>query len=123
VPSGRTIRIFARMRFFLRKAVYRNCLYRDPFRVKRTMVTISVTSVGMFGKVSGGSTWGIPVEFHALTVALEAIARKPAAVGDRVEAREFLGMTIVFDQDVVDGAPVAMSLQRLRELMESGCGL
>ena len=56
-------------------------------------------------------------------MALGAIARKPAVVGDRVEAREFLGMTIVFDQDVVDGAPVAMSLQRLRELMESGCGL
>lgn len=63
------------------------------------------------------------MEFHPLTVALGAIARKPAVVGDRVEARDFLGMTIVFDHDVVDGAPVAMFLQRLRELMESGYGL
>jgi len=56
-------------------------------------------------------------------VALGAIARKPAVIGDHVEAREFLEMTIVFDHDVVDGAPVAIFLQRLRELMESGYGL
>ncbi len=123
MPSPRTIRFFASMPLFVRKAVYWNRLFRDPFRVKRMMGTVSVTSVGMFGKVSGGSSWGIPVEFHPLTVALGAIARKPAVVGDRVEAREFLGMTIVFDHDVVDGAPVAMFLQRLREVVESGHGL
>jgi pyruvate/2-oxoglutarate dehydrogenase complex dihydrolipoamide acyltransferase (E2) component len=111
------------MPFFVRRAVYWNRLFRDPFRVNRLMGTVSVTSVGMFGKVSGGSSWGIPVEFHPLTVALGAIARRPAMVGEGVEAREFLGMTIVFDHDVVDGAPVAMFLQRLRELMESGYGL
>lgn len=123
MPSPRTIRIFARMPFFLRRAVYWNRLFHDPFRVKRTMGTVAVTSVGMFGKVSGGSSWGIPVEFHPLTVALGAVSRKPAVLGDRVEAREFLGMTAVFDHDVVDGAPVAMFLQRLRELMESAHGL
>ncbi len=111
------------MPFFVRRAVYWNRLFRDPFRVNRLMGTVSVTSVGMFGKVSGGSSWGIPVEFHPLTVALGAIARRPAMVGEGVEAREFLGITIVFDHDVVDGAPVAMFLQRLRELMESGYGL
>ena len=123
IPSPRTIRLFARMPFFVRKALYWNRLFRDPFRVKRTMGTVSVTSVGMFGKVSGGSSWAIPIGFHPLTVALGTIARKPAVVGDRVEAREFLGMTVVFDRDVVDGAPMAMFLQRLRELMESGYGL
>lgn len=102
--------------------MYWNRLFRDPFRVKRTMGTVSVTSVGMFGKVSGGSSWAIPVEFHPLTVALGAIPRKPTVVRDRVEAREFVGMTIVFDHDVVDGAPVAMFVQRLRELTESGYG-
>ncbi len=91
--------------------------------MKRTMGTVRVTSVGMFGKVSGGSSRGIPVESHPLSVALEAIAQKPAVVEDRVEACEFLGMTIVFDHDVVDGAAVAMFLQRLRNLTESGHGL
>lgn len=44
-------------------------------------------------------------------------------VGDRIEPREFIGMTVVFDHDVVDGAPMAMFLERLRELMESAYGL
>ncbi len=60
MPSPRAIRIFASMPFFIWKAVYWNRLFRDPFRVKRTMGTVSVTSVGVFGKVSGGSSWGNP---------------------------------------------------------------
>ena len=122
-PSPRALRIFASLPFFIRKALYWNRLLRDPFRMKRTMGTVAVTAVGMFGKVGGGSNWGIPIEFHPLTVALGAIARKPAVVGDRVEPREFLGMTLMFDHDVIDGAPMALFLQRLRELIESGCGL
>ena len=91
--------------------------------MKRTMGTARVTSVGMFGKVGSGSNWGIPVEFHPLTATLGAIARKPAVVGDRVEPRDFLGLTLVFDHDVIDGAPMAMFLQWVRELMEGGYGL
>ncbi len=123
MPSARTIRIFAAMPFVVRKWLYWNRLFRNPFRVKRTMGTISVTSVGMFGKVGGGSAWGIPVEFHPLIVALGTISRKPAFVGDRVEPREFLGMTFVFDHDVIDGAPMALFLQRARDLIETGYGL
>lgn len=123
VPSARTIRIFATMPFLLRRLLYWDRLFRDPFRVKRTMGTVTVTSVGMFGAVGRGSNWGIPIEFHPLTVALGSVARKPAVVGERVEPREFVGMTVVFDHDVIDGAPMAMFLQRLRELMEGGFGL
>lgn len=122
-PSRRTMRLFASLPFFVRKALYWDRLLRDPFRMKRMMGTVAVTAVGMFGKVGGGSNWGIPIEFHPLTVALGAIARKPAIVGERVEPREFLGMTLMFDHDVIDGAPMAMFLQRLRELIESGHGL
>jgi pyruvate/2-oxoglutarate dehydrogenase complex dihydrolipoamide acyltransferase (E2) component len=52
-----------------------------------------------------------------------AIARKPAVVGDRIEAREILHLTVGFDHDVVDGAPAARFVQRLTELIESGYGL
>lgn len=91
--------------------------------MKGTMGTVAVTAVGMFGKAGGGSNWGIPIEFHPLTVALGAIARKPAVFGERVEPRESLGMTLMFDHDVIDGTPTAMFLQRFRELIESGYGL
>lgn len=122
-PSARTMKIFASLPFFLRKAVYWNRMLGGPFRIKKTTGTVAVTSVGMFGKVGGGSNWGLPITYQPLIVALGAIARKPAVVGDRIEPRDFIGMTVVFDHDVVDGAPMAMFLQRLRELMESGYGL
>jgi pyruvate/2-oxoglutarate dehydrogenase complex dihydrolipoamide acyltransferase (E2) component len=54
---------------------------------------------------------------------LGGIARKPSIAGDKVEAREYLGMTVLFAHDVTDGAPVARFVQRLRELIENGYGL
>jgi pyruvate/2-oxoglutarate dehydrogenase complex dihydrolipoamide acyltransferase (E2) component len=123
MPSARMMQFFARMPFTIRKKLYWNRLLKDPFRLKRTMGTVGVTSVGMFGKVGSGGAWGIPLGFHPLILALGAIARKPAMVGNAVEAREFLCVTILFDHEVIDGAPLAKFLQRLRELIEAGYGL
>ncbi len=121
--SPRTMRVFVSLPFALRKALFWNRFRKNPFAMKAAMGTVSVTSVGMFGKIGGGSNWGIPVDFHPLSVALGAISRKPAFVGERVEPREFLGVTLMFNHDVIDGAPMAMFAQRLRELLESGYGL
>lgn len=104
----------------LRKLIVYRRLVMDPFFAKRMMGTVVVTSAGMFGKGGAGSSWGIPVGIHPLVIALGGIARKPGIVGDKVEAREYLGMTVLFDHDVTDGAPVARFMQRLRELIESG---
>lgn len=108
---------------FLRRLLVWRRLTRDPFLAKKTMGTVVLTSAGMFGKGGGGNSWGIPVGIHPLIVALGGIARKPGVVGDKIEIREYLGMTILFDHDVTDGAPVARFLQRLRELIENGYGL
>lgn len=121
--SPRMMRVFVSLPFALRKALFWNRFRKNPFAMKAAMGTVSVTSVGMFGKIGGGSNWGIPVDFHPLSVALGAISRKPAFVGERVESREFLGVTLMFNHDVIDGAPMAMFAQRLRELLESGYGL
>jgi len=96
---------------------------RDPFHVKKAMGTVALTSVGMFGRGARGSAWGIPIGAHPLIVLLGAIARKPAVVEGGIAARDFLSMTVLFDHDVVDGAPVARFLSRLRELIEGGYGL
>ena len=48
---------------------------------------------------------------------------KPAEVEDRVEPREILDLTIIFDHDVIDGAPAARFTRKVVELIESGCGL
>lgn len=108
---------------YLRKLIVYRRLVSDPFFAKRVMGTVVVTSPGMFGKIGGGSSWGIPVGIHPLVIALGGIARKPGVVGDKVEAREYLGMTVLFDHDVTDGAPVVRFVQRLRELIENAYGL
>jgi pyruvate/2-oxoglutarate dehydrogenase complex dihydrolipoamide acyltransferase (E2) component len=51
------------------------------------------------------------------------IARKPAEVEGRIELRDLIDLTLIFDHDVVDGAPAARFTRRLVELIESGYGL
>lgn len=82
--------------------------------------TVGITAVGMFGNYSG---WGISPNGHTLDLVVGSISRKPAVVGDRIEPREILNLTVVFDHDVVDGAPAARFVQRLVESIESGNGL
>lgn len=47
----------------------------------------------------------------------------PYVVGDAIEIREYLSTTVLFDHDVIDGAPVAHFVQRLKQLIETGHGL
>jgi len=51
------------------------------------------------------------------------IAWKPAVVERRIEPRVILNLTVLFDHDIVDGAPATRFTRRLVELMESGYGL
>jgi hypothetical protein len=41
----------------------------------------------------------------------------------RIEPREILNLTVMFDHDVIDGAPATCFTRRLVELIESGYGL
>lgn len=106
----------------LRDWLYWDRMFGDPFRVKRTMGTVMVTSVPLTTK-SGAGAWAIPAGVHPLIVALGAIGRRPGMVEGGVEARDMLSMTVQFDHDVVDGLPVALFLRRLSELMEGAFGL
>ena len=83
--------------------------------------TVGITAVGMFGEGQGG--WGISTGAHVLDLVVGSTAWKPAVVEGRIEPREILNLTVVFDHDVIDGAPAARFTRRLVELIESGCGL
>ena len=91
-----------------------------PAGIVPTGGTVAVTAVGMFGQ---GSGWALTPPAHSLMLVVGGIARKPAIVEDRIEPREILNLTVVFDHDVVDGAPAARFVKRLVELIESGYGL
>jgi hypothetical protein len=93
---------------------------RDPFLKKSVMGTVGVTSVGMFGT---GVGWPINIGFHSLEFALGGISEKPRLTSGKIEAREYLSVTMMFDHDVIDGAPAARFAARLSELVQDGYGL
>jgi hypothetical protein len=88
---------------------------------KPAMGTVSVTALGMMG--GGGMSWGIPIGIHPLVVAVGGIAQRAAIVSGQLAMREYLGLTVLFDHAVTDGAPVARFIARLQELMQAAHGL
>jgi pyruvate/2-oxoglutarate dehydrogenase complex dihydrolipoamide acyltransferase (E2) component len=94
---------------------------RDPTIRVSAAGTVAVTAVGMFGK--GHSGWGITTTPHSLGLVVGSMAWKPAVVDGRIEPREILNLTVLFDHDVVDGAPATRFTRRLMKLIESADGL
>ena len=93
----------------------------NPAMLVTMQGTVGVTAVGMFGK--GHSGWGISATRHSLDLVVGSTAWKPAVIEGRIEPRELLHLTVVFDHEVVDGAPAARFTRRLVEMIESGFGL
>jgi hypothetical protein len=65
------MKIFVMLPPFLRNMFFWQPLFRDPFRFKRMMGTVSVTSISMFG--GGSMSWGIPIGIHPLLIAVGGI--------------------------------------------------
>lgn len=117
--ESKFIEWFVRLPGFIRR-LFLWVLFKNPHLIKDYYGTVLVTSIGMFGT---GSGWGIPVPNHTLQLTLGGIGEKPGVVDHRVEVRKYLSITISFDHDLVDGAPAARFIQRLKKLVESGYGL
>lgn len=120
IPSPALMRMFLGLPYLLRRWLVWDRLTKNPFRAKKAMGTVMVTSAAL---ATGTSGWGIPASMHTLAVVLGSVARKPGLVEGRVEPREFLSLTVLFDHDVVDGMPVALFLKRLVELLGTGAYL
>jgi pyruvate/2-oxoglutarate dehydrogenase complex dihydrolipoamide acyltransferase (E2) component len=103
------------------KAFFRMVINRDPTIVTSMAGSVGISSVGMFGK--GHSGWGIASGSHSLDLVVGGMARKLAEVDERIEPRQMLSLTIIFDHDVIDGAPAARFTRELVELIEGGYGL
>jgi pyruvate/2-oxoglutarate dehydrogenase complex dihydrolipoamide acyltransferase (E2) component len=114
----RKMKFYTSLPKFVRKFLIKKIL-KDPLKVKKIMGTIIVTSVGMFGRVYG---WPIPTTAHPLAFAIGGITKKPAVINDEIKIREYLTITILFNHDVVDGAPAARFVSRLVDLIENGFG-
>ena len=112
-------RLFTSLPKFLRKFTYWR-FGRNPLLLKDFGGTINLTAVGMFGDISG---WGIPIGVSALMIALGSITKKPGVVEDRIEIRKVLHATMMFDHDIIDGAPAMRFVGKLKGLIESGYGI
>ena len=113
------IKLFTLLPQFIRLFLWKIIL-KNPHRMKRMMGTVVVTSIGMSGRVYG---WAIPYSFFPVCFALGSIMKKPGVVNDSIEIREYLGITILVDHDVIDGAPAARFVSRLSEIIENGFDL
>jgi len=103
--------LFFRLPAPLRDLLVWRPLLRSPHRIKRTMGTVAVTATGM--AAPGVLGWGVPLSIHPLAVGIGGIARRDATDG----SRDILALTVVFDHDVVDGAPIVRFIRRLVELL------
>ena len=87
-------------------------------RLRMAVGTAQVTAVGMF---AGGGGYAIaPSTLASCTVVVGGLARRPWVVGERVEIRDVLDLTVTIDHNVVDGAPATRFGAELRRLLESG---
>ncbi len=99
---------------FLRRLILK-IVYRSPRLTKKYRGTVGVTCVGMYG---GGTGWGMGVPSHTLGIAVGNIASRPALEGDRIVNHDFLNLTLDFDHRIVDGAPAARFVNRLKKNIE-----
>ncbi|HEX9090410.1 MAG TPA: 2-oxo acid dehydrogenase subunit E2 [Anaerolineales bacterium] len=102
-------------------AIFQQILLHNPAIATSLAGTVGISSVGMFGK--GHSGWGISSGTHVLDLTVGGTSRKPREVEGKVEGRDILCLTVLFDHDVIDGAPAARFTHRLVELIEGGYGL
>jgi pyruvate/2-oxoglutarate dehydrogenase complex dihydrolipoamide acyltransferase (E2) component len=110
---------FVRLPGFIRR-LFLWALFKNPHWIKEYYGTVLVSSIGMFGT---GGGWGIPVPNHSLQLTLGGIGEKPGVVDHRIEVRKFMSVTVSFDHDLIDGAPAARFMHRLKKLVEKGYGL
>lgn len=119
--SGVIARFSERLPRFLRRLFLR-MLRRFPVRLRLLAGTTVVTAVGMFGGKGAGWAVGI-VSLHTLGLTLGGISERSELEDGRVVTRELLDLTVSVDHDVVDGAPAARFVRRLRESIEMRDGL
>lgn len=85
--------------------------------VKKHSGTAFVTSVSMFSNTPG---YVVPYAGgpKAVSFAVGTVAKKPVVRKNEIEIREIVNLTAVFNHDLIDGAPAARFINRLRKYIE-----
>lgn len=78
--------------------------------------TFTVTNLGAFGVDAFTPVINPP---QCAVLGIGRIARLPSVVGDQIEARDLVTLSLTFDHRIVDGAPAARFLQTVVALVEN----
>lgn len=103
----------ARLVLFLYRSILKN---HDL--VKKFSGTVFVTSVSMFSNVPG---FIIPYAGgpKAVSFAIGSVQKKPVVRDNQIQIREMMNITATFNHDLVDGAPAARFINKLRKYIET----
>lgn len=94
---------------------------KNPYQTKERFGTTYVTSVGGFTDASGSIVPYFEGQSRPLAFAIGNIVKKPGVINSEIKIREYLSMTIAFNHDLVDGAPAARFINRLKQRIEAYC--
>jgi pyruvate/2-oxoglutarate dehydrogenase complex dihydrolipoamide acyltransferase (E2) component len=117
--ATRSEKIYYILPGFFRRTVWKIMLNNPQFAYKR-MGNVVITSVGMMGRING---WFIQKSIHPLSFGVGSILKKPTVFENQIQIREILNMTILFDHDVIDGAPMVKFLNDLTKSIENAEGI
>jgi pyruvate/2-oxoglutarate dehydrogenase complex dihydrolipoamide acyltransferase (E2) component len=115
----RFVGLLLRVSRFIRMFVYQFILL-FPTVFAKYMGTVGVTSVSMFGSTPG---WGLGIANHTTTITIGSVSKKPGIFNSQIGIRTKIHLTISLNHDLVDGAPAARFVHKLKRLIEAGSGL
>lgn len=78
--------------------------------------TFTLTNLGGYGVESFTPIVNPP---ESAILGIGRIAKRPAVVDDQIVVRDLMYLSLAFDHRVVDGAPAAQFLQRIKECLEA----
>ena len=102
------------------KFVFRH-FSKNPFKIKQRFGTTYVTSVSGFTDVSGFAIPYFEGGNRPLAFAIGGIVNKPGVINSEIKIREYMSLTICINHDLVDGAPAARFVNRLKQRIEGNC--
>ncbi|MDX9694209.1 MAG: 2-oxo acid dehydrogenase subunit E2 [Bacteroidales bacterium] len=111
-----TEQLYYKMPGFIRRAVWKFML-RNPKIAYKKMGNAVVSSVGMMGRING---WFIQKSVHPISFGIGSVLKKAVVIENEIKIRDILNMTILFDHDVIDGAPMVRFLNDLTKSLETG---
>lgn len=107
--------LYFRLPGWIRKLFW-TLLLKHPRLAQSMMGSVLISSVGMYGKISG---WFIPTSVHPLAAGIGSIVPKPVVIDGEIKVREILHLTLLMDHDVTDGGQMSRFIRKLQQGIET----